>query len=460
MFDPQLAEIRFGYGISPLFPAPESASDMVHSLRSKDEMAHWFLISSTDEFLDRAVSYRVIQKKYLAARGTDEAEGLKKEQQASLRKSRTKFIIEFRNTILRRLHTRTAFRERLAAFWGDHFTAMGKAVILRWGTSPYIETAIRPNLVGKFEDMLVAVVTQPLMLHYLDQNASIGPNSEPGKKSEGKRGLNENLAREVLELHTLGVNGPYTQHDVTELAELFTGMSLDKNLRFRFKMRNAEPGAETVLGKTYAGRDHELTPIKDALRDLARHPATAKHLATKLAQHFVSDTPNPDLVAVLEKAYLDSDGDLGEVYSAMLAHPASWSKDLMNIKPAADFMSSALRSLGARRPEFDALNNNQLRDMFYSPLEVMGQPWQQPSGPDGWPEENDHWVTPQFLAARLNWSLAIPQLLMKQLPDPRELAKTALGPYLTRETAFAAGAAENKWEAIALVLTSPAFQKR
>jgi uncharacterized protein (DUF1800 family) len=186
---------------------------------------------------------------------------------------------------LMELNLRVIPQERLAFFWGDHFTARGKVSVMKRATSPYVESAIRPHVAGYFSDMLKAVIAQPVMLQYLDQKTSVGPESVAGKKKEN--GLNENFARELLELHTLGVGGPYSQADVTELAELLTGLTYSQDGVFGFRGEFAQPGAETVLGQSYGGGTAALSDVHAALDDLARHPATARHLAQKMAVHFV-----------------------------------------------------------------------------------------------------------------------------------------------------------------------------
>lgn len=456
MFNPELAEIRFGTGLSPRFDAPQSVDALLNGLVGRDDMARDFPIEAYDDFRLRVIAYQSARRDERRAKSDQSRKTAQRAKRDATKEARNAYARMFRNALLRRIHTTTGLRERLAFFWSDHFTAMGKSAVVRFGTSPYIEEAIRPHIAGKFEDMLIAAVTHPLMLHYLDQTRSVGPNSKQGQRRGA--GLNENLAREVMELHTLGVDGPYTQKDVRELAELFTGLTVTREATFKFNQAIAEPGRETILGKTY-GANPSLAEIKAALRDLARHPATARHVALKLARHFTSDTPAPDLVGAMTKAYQDSDGALLNVYVAMLDHPASWQTELANVKRPVDFMASGLRALDVDARTLKRSNINQLTNVLFTPLQIMGQPWEAPNGPDGWAEDNGFWITPQFMAARLAWALTAPQALMKTLPDPREFAVTALGAQLPREVAFAAKAAENKWEAIALVLTSPAFQK-
>ncbi len=212
---------------------------------------------------------------------------------------------------------RAGYVERLVAFWSNHFAvSAAKGPLVRASAGAFEREAIRPHVLGRFEDMLIAVEQHPSMLFYLDNQRSMGPNSRAGR-NRGK-GLNENLAREILELHTLGVGGGYTQADVTSLARIITGWSFaGRRARreepgvFLFRANWHEPGDHDLLGKAYTQRGIEQGEA--AFADLARHPATARHIATKLVRHFVADDPPPALVERLTKVFLDTDGDLGAV---------------------------------------------------------------------------------------------------------------------------------------------------
>jgi uncharacterized protein (DUF1800 family) len=187
--------------------------------------------------------------------------------------------------------------------------------------------------------MLMAVATHPAMLLYLDQAQSVGPNSARGARRD--RGLNENYARELMELHTLGVGAVYSQDDVRQLAELLTGLAVDPVAGFVFDARRVEPGPERVLGRDYAGDGIEA--IRAVLADLAARPETARHLAHKLAVHFVADDPDPGLVTAMEAAFRDSGGDLVAVTAALLAHPAAWAEAAAKARQPFDFVVAALR---------------------------------------------------------------------------------------------------------------------
>ncbi|MEO0402628.1 MAG: DUF1800 domain-containing protein, partial [Pseudomonadota bacterium] len=392
-------------------------------------------------------------------RGTEAAAQARKQRNVINAQAREDWVGWLAGTMLRRVHTETGFRERVVAFWSDHFTAHGKRGVVRRATTPYIDDAIRPHIAGRFIDVLEAAVMHPLMLDYLDQARSVGPNSGMALRRKGDAGLNENLAREVLELHTLGVGGPYGQGDVTELAELFTGMTFEARNGYKFRKDFVEPGPETVLGATYADAYNDK-PVREVLVALAAHPATARHIATKLAVHFVSDTPDPGLIDALEASYLATDGALMPLYETLLGHASAWDATLANFKPPIDFVSSAMRALAVPSDALEQMTERQVRNILNKPLVVMGQEWERPIGPDGWPEEDPHWVTPQGLAGRVTWAMSVPERVLGTVPDPRGFVDVALGTYANDAVRFAAGAAESKPEAIGLVLMSPAFQRR
>lgn len=457
-FDSELAAIRFGCGLSPKVPAPASAEAMLAALAGPDRAAEAFPIPGFQVAADNHVARREARKRLRTA-GTDAERAAATED---IRAIRRKFLGEagqwLAQLLLRRALSEDAFRERLAAFWSDHFTAFVRGGPMQYGHAPYAEEAIRPHLAGRFGDMLRAAATHPLMLRYLDQARSIGPNSPAARKARKPRGLNENLAREMLELHTLGVNAPYTQEDVRQLAELLTGLSYRLDKGFVFRAHWAEPGPETVLSVDYGGETARLEDIFAALDDLARHPATARHIARKLAVHFVSDTPDAGLVAAMAAAYEATGGDLHAVYAEMLGHEAAWSAP-GNVKQPMDFIGSGLRALDIAPRQMPADNFKRMRHRFMTPLTLMGQPWGQPAGPDGWPEADSDWITPQRLAARMQWAMTIPFLMRRTLPDPREFVETALGSRAPQATRVAARAAETRAEGIGLVLVSPAFQR-
>lgn len=458
-FDPDIADMRFGFGRAPHIASPTSVDAVLAGVSGPDTMVDAFPIDTFGKFGDRMAQMRAAIK--ARRESTDQTKRL------AAQKRRDKVVKSVRNTafkwmgqgLLRAAHTETAFRERLIWFWADHFTAQGKRGVIRWATAAFIDQTIRPNVSARFSDLMAAAVLHPLMLHYLDQATALGPNSRRGIQTGGARGLNENLAREVLELHTVGAGGPYTQDDVRELAELFTGLSVDRHAKTTFRKSWAEPGPETVLGRRYSGKA-SLATIRDALDDLARHPATAKHIARKLAVHFLGDTPDAAAIDHIAARFLQTDGDLPSVYAALLEHPAAWDPELRNAKPPADFVASTMRALAVSPERMAAATTKQLRRGLFVPMERMGQPWLRPPGPDGWPEEDTDWFTPQGLAWRIKWAMAAPEALTSDLPDPRDFVETALGRFANERVRFAAASAEQRAEAIGLVLMSPSFQRR
>ncbi|WP_342588749.1 DUF1800 domain-containing protein [Roseovarius aestuariivivens] len=363
-----------------------------------------------------------------------------------------------RQTLCRRVFAEDGFRERLTFFWADHFTARDTKQRTRNGFLPYVEDSIRPHVIGRFADMLKAVITHPVMLEYLDQAYSIGPNSKVAQRRGRNDGMNENLARELLELHLLGVEGPYTQTDVRQLAELLTGLRFGLKQGFHFQSDFAEPGPVTILGHRYGDETPALSHIIEAMEDLARHPATARHIGRKLAIHFLGDAPDNDLVAELAARFLETDGDLPAVYEVLLNHPASWYPGPGNVKQPVDFIGSALRALDLV-PRHVPKKPRDLNQVAFGPLRLMGQAWGKPLGPDGWPEDDSAWITPQRMAARIHWAMRAPFLLRRVLPDPRAFLRVALGDTAPKDLIFAASAAETRPEGIGIILASPQFQR-
>ena len=457
-FLPETAAIRFGVGLRQDKALPQSVTEMLKTLAGTDDMATAYPVPKFEAQLKVLSEIGRLQKIKRKQRGTQAGKvadkGIRKLKQQA-RRDQGKWFIQ---STLRTMMTEDGFRERLVRFWADHFTVEGKQGVLRNSVSTYVEEAIRPNLTGSFGQLMTAAVTHPMMLIYLDQFRSVGPSSEIALKKG--RGLNENLSREVLELHSLGVGAGYTQKDVTELAKLFAGMSFSREDGFVFRANMAEPGAETVLGKSYGGDRADFRDIETFLNDLALKPQTAQHIAWKLARHFVSDTPPVGLVAAIARAFQDSGGDLMALYEALLTHDAAWTQQDQKVKLPYGFMSSALRALEVSPDRLTALNFKDTRLYLGTPLRVMGQDWQNPTGPDGWPEEESHWITPQGIAGRIQWAMTVPRVLRPDLPDPRAFLPAALGVRATDALRFAANGAATKWEGIGLILSSPVFQRR
>lgn len=433
--------------------APASVPDMLETLAAPDAMADEFPISSFAHRRELGLEFRRLRN--ARRNGDEERAKAFKAHRKSLREQVHKDRMA---AIARAVLTKDGFRDRLTMFWADHFTTVSKAGYFTGVVTTFVNEAIRPHVAGRFSDMLKAATLHPVMLIYLDQPTSFGPNSDLGKRRN--KGLNENLAREVIELHTLGVDGRYTQQDIRQFAELLTGLSAGINHDFRFRAKMAEPGAETVLGKRYGGMKPRLSDILEALEDLALHPDTAAHIARKLAVHFVSDTPEQGLVEDLTHAYLKSDGDLMACYAVLLDHFDSWDTFGAKARRPDEFVIATLRALDLSRADLMSISMKRGRQWIFGPMAVMGQPWESPTGPDGWPEETEAWISPQGLAGRIQWAMAAPRVFTPDLVDPRDFVTSALGEIASDATRFAAEAAESRWEGVGLVLASPEFNRR
>ncbi len=381
--------------------------------------------------------------------------------------------------------TERAFAERLALFWCNHFTVSMAKASARGLVGAFEREAIRPNIAGRFEDLLRAAVMHPGMLRYLDNEQSAGPNSiivqrrarQPrGDEQKGPRvtGLNENLAREVIELHTLGAAaaraGTYSQADVTAFAAVLTGWRVPAYTYLpdlprprntgadraplgdasptRFEPAWHEPGAKTVLGQRI-GEGAEGLP--QVLRLLATHPSTATHIATKLARHFVADDSPPALVDRLTQAWRRSGGDLPTVYRVLIDAPEAWEPTLAKLKSPEEMVISTARvlRLGARaferQPDAGAA--------------LLGQRIQAAPSPAGWPDSADEWLGPDAVWKRVEWATRVADRLGGQT-DARALAAASFGPLLSANSARQIERAADGPQALALVLLSPEFQRR
>ena len=443
--------IRFGYGL-PLHPeTPRTPAGIVAALKGPDPASAQWPLPDLARFAPMVASLQALQKK--AKSGVD----VKADYDAAQAAIVGLVTLGHRSGFARAIDTPQPFRERLVTFFADHFT-----VSPRGGASglylPFalVEGAIRPHIGGSFVDMVQAVTLHPGMLIYLDQQASIGPNSPMGKK-QGK-GLNENLARELMELHTLGVDGGYSQTDVRQLAELLTGLTVTRDLTVAFEAKRVEPGAEEVMGKSY-GSD-KLAAITAVLRDLALHPATAAHIARKLAVHFLSDTPDPTAVEAIRTAFVTTGGDIPSLALALLSHPAATRPGADKLRQPFDFMAAACRALGVTGAEILAMKGGDFKRGFLHASEQMGQKLKYAPGPDGWPEAGEVWVTPPRLAARIDWAMSMPQRLKKDMPDPVALARLSLGDHAGDTLLTAAARAESRRDGVGIVLSSPEFNRR
>ena len=395
------------------------------------------------------------------------------------------FVESFRSIVQADLRARLStaalstrpFNERLAMFWANHFTVSMAKASARGIVGAFEREAIRPHIGGSFETLLKSAVTHAGMLRYLDNDNSAGADSQIVRRlarqpraegSAGPRitGLNENLAREVLELHTLGVAGGgtayggwggYTQADVTEFARVLTGWRVPLRLVASageganpvvFEPAWHQPGGKTVLGKRYPEGPQALDAV---LHDLALHPSTARFIAVKLARHFVADEPPLALVAQLEANFRASGGDLPSLYRTLVNSPLAWVPTQAKLKTPEEFVISTVRVLRlgeqafARQPD--------------AAINQLGQRVQAAPSPAGWPDRAEEWLGPDAVWKRVEWATRVADRAGRQI-DARALAAASLGPLAGADTLQQIERAADGPQALALLLLAPEFQRR
>jgi uncharacterized protein (DUF1800 family) len=408
-----------------------------------------------------------------------ERQGISQEE---LRSIEDEFVANFRervtNAVSARINAAIAsdqpVHERLVHFWANHFTvstAKPAAVAL---PPSFEKDAIRPNVGGRFADMLLASTKHPGMIVYLDNWLSIGPNSQAAREPRRARripgggrasGINENLGREILELHTLGVNGGYTQADVQALAAIITGWTYERpRLRelvresggdrtgpqlFEFDADAHEPGAKTLLGRSY--RQDGVAQGEAALGDLAHHSSTARFIATKLCRHYIADAPPPATVARVERAFRDSQGDLRITMEAVVDSREAWETPFAKFKRPEEYAITLLRAADVRE-----LPNN----AAIASLTAMGQrPYAAP-GPDGWADSADAWLTADLVWKRIEFAQAYGERVGRADLDPVQVGEACLGPLMSDETRTAVRRAESPAQGLALLFGAPEMQRR
>jgi uncharacterized protein (DUF1800 family) len=361
------------------------------------------------------------------------------------------YLSEAKARINAALDAEIGFVERLVWFWSNHFCVSADKGNVRPICGAYEREVIRANVLGRFSDMLLAVESHPAMLIYLDNARSIGPDSIAGLRQ--KRGLNENLAREILELHTLGVRTVYTQEDVTRFAHVITGWTFVpfrqdpvRGGEFEFNPRMHQPGAQTVIGRSYP--DAGLQQGRAVLAALAHHPATASHLAAKLARHFVADEPPPALVERLAKRFLATQGDLKEVAKAMVAAPEAWEAPRAKLKRPGEWVVGMLRAVGVTPPDIGPVMQAH---------NLLGEPLWRPPAPNGFADESAPWL--DGLTQRLDIANQFARRLGAEA-DPRDVFEQALAPLASTETRQAILRAESRPQALALLFMASEFQRR
>jgi uncharacterized protein (DUF1800 family) len=342
------------------------------------------------------------------------------------------------------------FAERLVMFWTNHFSIEAdNGGIVRTLAGPFEREAIRPHILGSFEDLLFAATRHPAMLTYLNNATSVGPASRAGQRREA--GLNENHARELMELHTLGVDGGYNQADVTSLARILTGWSVGRPKsedlgRFMFRAQAHEPGVQALLGQDFGQKG--VKQGEAALRLLAAHPATAKHIAIKLARAFVADRPPEALVARLAQTFSQTGGDLHALSRVLLEAEESWALPAQKLRSPQEYLWAGYRALSLRPKPGEVMQA----------LQSLGQPLMNPPSPAGFSDLSSTWLAPDAMTTRLD--LAQQMAVAAGDVDPRRIAEVVLGPLLSQTSKQAIERAESPAQGVALMLMSPEFQRR
>jgi uncharacterized protein (DUF1800 family) len=469
MVQTEIAVLRFGLGARP-GDLPAAAGDPRAGLRTQLTGAVLLAgdtpLAPSHQIFAEVLAARA-ERKEMKAADTPQADPDK----ATFNVLREAYVPHYRAQVLARAQsaalTTRPFAERLVHFWTNHFAiSADKGAI--FGLAGTLENeAVRPHVNSRFIDLLTAVEQHPAMLAFLDNQYSVGTDSPAAQiaarrqlfQANPKRrfGINENLAREILELHTLGVNGGYSQQDVTSFAQIITGWSIGGGKgrlaggdtgRFYFRENLHEPGAKMFLGKRYAQEGQAQGEA--VLKDLARHPATAHFIATKLTRHFVCDEPPPATVARVARAFLASEGDLPQVYKALIDSPETWETTPRKFKTPEDLVFSTLRAFDSapRKPE-DVLRS----------FEFLGQRQYTPGSPAGWPDIAQAWDGSDALMHRVLWASRAAEHFDSGI-DPLQVATTSLGHYARAETLSAVRRAASASQALALLIMSPEFQRR
>ncbi len=438
-----LEEIRFGYGPrlgAPLAPGGVDPDRVLAQLSADDPQASAWDRPPMAERYGLLARYDV-ERKSLA--------GVSPEVGTALKEMLASDIATF---VARPAFAARGFAERLVNLWANRITVSNASGGLGRFVQSFRDEAIRPHIGGRYADMLRATIWHPGMQHYLTQANSIGPDSAMGKRRS--RGLNENLAREFLELHSMQMG--YTQSDVTQLALLLAGMVSDDKGR-RVEPRRRQPGRKQILGQSFDD-GHPVAEINRLVAYVALRPETAQNVAVTLASHFIADEPPADLVQALAAAYLAHDSALKPVYRVLLGHPASRDPERHKLRSPQDYAAASLRLLGLTAPDRQAIFAKVLRGAPKA-LAAMGQAPYRALSPKGWPEVVKGWMTPPMLAARLDWAVDLARRAGGGF-EPAEMADVALGPYASPLLVESVGRAEQRWEGVAVLLGSPEFSRR
>jgi len=452
-FDPAIALNRFGLGARPDDKPPVDARVWLRRQIDIYEPRPALIAALPDT---TALATR------LATLRRENDEGAFRKAENALRRETYRDAADAR--VFQAVATDTPFAERLVQFWANHFAISAEKGVVTPFAGSFEAEAIRPHVMGRFADMLLAVEHHPAMIYFLDQTRSVGPGSETALRRAQRKGtldigLNENLAREILELHTLGVRSGYTQADVTEFARALTGWSInvptasdyDPNVApggFIFRRALHEPWPRTIMGRTY-WQSGEMAATA-VMRDLAVAPQTARHIATKLARHFAGDEPPQSLIDKLAAAFTASKGDLPTLYRALIDAPECWTARPVKFKTPYDWTVSLLRGTG--RKTFQKFQAAPL-------LRELGQPLWEPGSPAGYDDIAARWAAPDALLRRVDAAGRLERYFPNKL-DPRDLAAKLLARPPSDGTRMAIEGADTRATGMTLLLVSPEFQRR
>jgi uncharacterized protein (DUF1800 family) len=470
MMQAEIAVLRFGLGAKPgdlAAAAAEPRAWLMAQVKGPAPLAVNTAMASSDQIYEGLIAAREEKQQMKLESGSSGADA------KVINAVREAYQPHYRAQVLARAQsaamTTRPFAERLVHFWSNHFAVSADKGVV-YGLAGALENeAIRPHVAGRFIDLLMAVEQHPAMIAFLDNQYSVGKDSmaaqfaasrirRPAANTPKREfGINENLAREILELHTLGVDGGYSQTDVTSFAQIITGWSIGGGQgrlaggvpgRFYFRDNLHEPGAKVFLGKTYTESGQRQGEA--VLADLARNPNTANFIAAKLARHFIADDPPPAAVKRIAQAFLKSGGDLPSVYAALIESPEAWDPEARKFKTPQDFVFSTLRALNVSPAQPEEVIRT---------FDLLGQRQFTPGSPAGWPDTSKSWDGSDALMHRVLWASRVGAKYENGI-EPADLAATSLGGYARPETLTALRRATSSGQAVALLLMSPEFQRR
>ncbi|MBB3410041.1 uncharacterized protein (DUF1800 family) [Rhizobium sp. BK316] len=504
---PTMAAIRFGYGLRPGESPPQTKDDLIGQVTRGADIVPGFPVGGIEA---RHTQILDLQDRLKQIRQADDDDLARRQQRRLLqRRAQVLFQMDANARLMQAVLSPDGFNERLATFWTNHFsTSAAKSLPMRLIVPLYEAEAIRPHMGTKFSTLLRSATEHPSMLIYLDQAQSLGPDSKGGMRRN--KGLNENLGRELLELHTLGAGSGYTQADVRSAAMVLTGLTVDQQeMDTAFRPQISEPGKHEVLGVSYGGAKRTRKDYLAMLDDLSVNPKTAEHISRKLALHFISDQPPQEMIAAMSEAWKKTDGELSAVYRAMLDHPAAWANEGAKARQPFDYIVTGLRALNSgsgtgdvaafmQAYQGDDADSDEMmamqpkkqdgapdgQAMMQAPpspddearikrrkafqmaralgqgaLRRMGQPTWLPPSPAGFEESFSAWITASQLSERLSWARRASVQFGRDV-DPREFLKATLADAARDETIRVVSQAPNRVSGLTLVLASPEFNRR